>query len=305
MAGTQRILYGVAELCLTPRSIFSPIPYFAIFLYLLSINTHTFTLQCLRALSWGVLFTLVGVSASNLWNHTNDLEDDIIAGKENLLTEGQMSKRSALALSTLLYASSIALSLHLTHTLGRDIWMPLLIWAVITWLYSDKIFTGARLKSHYIGELLTYIVAYPCFTLTTWLIYSENLLQGMVVASAFAFLGVSGVLLKDLKDISGDRRAGLRTLGVIFPPSTLIHASCILLMLYYLTLIISGITSIFSIGTLLILIPFAYYMKKTFLHFTRKNWRLSEGDHIPIGAMMMTTYGSLLLLGVGSLIQIA
>ena len=101
--------------------------------------------------------------------------------------------------------------------LEKPIFIFFSIWLMITWLYSDNIFMGKifglRLKTHYIGEIITYGIAYPSYTLSIWLIYSDLNISGITVALVFMFLGLSGVLIKDLKDISGDRKAGLEHLA--------------------------------------------------------------------------------------------
>jgi 1,4-dihydroxy-2-naphthoate octaprenyltransferase len=307
MVNAWRTISGVAELCLTPKSIFSPIPYFAIFLFLLSLKTP-FNLSQLWLLAYGILLTLLAVSASNIWNHVNDLKEDLAAGKKTLLTQNQIPREPVIILSVILYAASSLLALYLSRLLQRPIYLPFLLWAALTWIYSDGMFaihiTRTRPKAHYLGELGTYIIAYPSFTLSIWLVYSNSLAQGAALATAFLFFGLSGVLLKDLKDISGDREAGLQTFGVMFAPSTLLRASCILLTLYYLTIITAATAALFNYGTLIVLLPFAYYMKGSFLHFARKHWVLSEDDYPAIRIMMTTTYASLLFFGAGNLLQI-
>jgi len=161
---------------------------------------------------------------------------------------------------------------------------------------------GFRLKTHYIGEIITYGVAYPTYTLTIWLIYSDLNILGIALAIAFSFFGISGVLLKDLKDISGDRKAGLRTLGVIFIPSKLLYVSCIFLFLYYFVFLNMIILDIVETGMLLLSIPFIWFIKNTFLYFHKKNWNLGYGDFKSIHVMITSTYLSIIILGIGALI---
>ena len=145
---------------------------------------------------------------------------------------------------------------------------------MITWWYSDNIFLkkifGFRLKTHYIGELLTYGIAYPAYTVSIWLIYSDLNISIIALALSFSFFGISGVLLKDLKDISGDRKAGLKTLGVIFSPSKLLFISCFFLILYYFVILDSIVLGIFDKGMLFVIVPFIWFIKEYFLLFPQK-----------------------------------
>ncbi len=257
-------------------------------------------------LSIGIAISLLSSFASNLWNHTNDMKEDIAQGKKTVLTLYTVSPKTAIVLSVLLYAISTIMVLYASIKLERPIYIFFLVWAVITWWYSDNIFLrrlfGFRLKTHYIGELITYGIAYPAYVLTIWLIYSDLNTSGIALALAFSFLGISGVLLKDLKDISGDRKAGLKTLGVMFTPSKLIYFSCIFLILYYLVILESIAFNILSTGMFLVIIPFLWFIKDTFYYFHRKSWRLEFKDFTSIKTMVKSTYLSIVVLGISTFI---
>lgn len=264
------------------------------------------TLSTIHILAMGITISLFSSFASNLWNHTNDLKEDRIQGKKTVLTLNIIPHKTALVLSVLLYAISAILAFYASIKFEKPIYLFFLVGAVISWWYSDNIFLrrlfGFRLKTHYIGELVTYGIAYPSYALTIWLIYSDLNTSGIVLALAFSFFGISGVLLKDLKDISGDRKAGLKTLGVKFTPSKLIYFSCLFLILYYLVLLDSIALKIFSAGMLLVIIPFLWFIKNTFYYFHRKGWKLEIKDFRPIKTMITSTYLSLIVLGIGAFI---
>lgn len=297
----NKLLYIIKQ-CFTPFSIFSPIPLFCITLFLISTNLTNISLDNLFILSMGILLSLISSGASNFWNHTNDIEEDICNNKETILTKKVITQTEAIILSAMLYLTSIILIFYLSYLLNRSIYIYFLIWAFITWWYSDNIFlkkiTGIRLKTHYLGELLTYTLAYPAYTMSIWLIFSDSISKGMVLSMAFFCFGIAAVLLKDLKDINGDREAGLKTLGVIFSPSKLIKMSCMFLILYFCIIIIATNSKIFSFNSFLIIIPFFYLIVKTYVPFRRKKWTLDIGDHKNIKAMILSTYSSLLILGV-------
>ncbi len=299
-------LSEIIKLFYTPYSIFSPVPFFAIIIFLLAYKSDDLLSSPIRSLTAGVIVSLLSSFASNIWNHTNDLEEDLAQGKKNALTQKIISHRSAVIISLLLYILSIISVVYISIGTARQAYIFFLIWALVTWWYSDKILLkrifGFRLKTHYIGELITYSIAYPAYTLSIWLIYSNLNIEGIVLALAFLCFGISVVLIKDIKDISGDAKAGLRTFGVAFPPSKLFYFSCLFLLLYYIIILNSVAFNIFSRSILLVIIPFFYFIKNTFLHFNKKNWRIEAEDNKQIKSMVATTYASIILLGLGAFI---
>ncbi len=264
------------------------------------------SLSPLHILTMGITISLFSNFASNLWNHTNDLTEDRLQGKKTVLTLNIVSHKTAICLSMLLYAISAILAFYASIKFEKPIYLFFLVGAVISWWYSDKVFLrrlfGFRLKTHYIGELVTYGIAYPSYALTIWLIYSDLNTSGIALALAFSFFGISGVLLKDLKDISGDRQAGLKTLGVKFTSSKLLYISCLFLILYYIVILDSIVLKVFSAGMLLVIIPFIWFIKNTFYYFHRKGWKLEFKDYRSIKTMMISTYLSLIVLGIGAFI---
>ncbi len=150
-------------------------------------------------------------------------------------------QKKALFIVFLLYVCSMLFTYYLSNEFKRPIYLYALICVIITWWYSDNLILkkvlGFRLKDHYLGELITYGIAWPAYTLSIWLIYSDLNAAGLLISLAFFFFSISTLLLKDLKDISGDKKAGLKTFGVVFSPSQLIRYSCHLMALFYFTLL--------------------------------------------------------------------
>jgi len=256
----------------------------------------------------GVLVSLISSFASNLWNHTNDIEEDALQGKKTVLTQKFVSYKTTSIISMFLYGISMIIISYMSIMLEKPIFIFFSIWLMITWLYSDNIFMGKifgfRLKTHYIGEIITYGIAYPSYTLSIWLIYSDLNISGIAVALVFMFLGLSGVMIKDLKDISGDRKAGLRTLGVKFIPSKLLLSSCIFIILYYIIILYSIFFRILklNLSMLLVILPFIWFLQNTFYHFHKKGWRIDVNDINSIRVMNASIYISLLVLGIGGFI---
>lgn len=292
-------LTELLKLCNTPTTIISPIPFFAISIFLLS--RHHFSQDDFVILLSGIIVTVLSNFASNLWNHCNDIREDIAQGKNTILTRDPSMQITAIYASIILYIISIAIVYKISLDVQRPVIQYFLIWAAATWCYSDNLIMkrliGFRLKEHYIGELVTYGIAWPMFTLSTWLIYSDLNYTGEIILTGFFFFSISGLLLKDLKDISGDRKAGLKTLGVVFSPSKLIQCSCYFMLLFYF-IILNPVTIIYSnAGLLILIIPFGYFLKNTFIHMHRKNWALGAEDINALRSMGYSSYASLFFLG--------
>ncbi|HEY9207092.1 MAG TPA: UbiA family prenyltransferase [Candidatus Methanoperedens sp.] len=289
----------ILRLCSTPASIISPFPLFAVSLFLLS--GRELNINDLPLLFAGIAVSLLSSFGSNLWNHCNDINEDKAAGKSNILTQETLMHKTALLVSTFLYICSILLVYYLSMELKRPIYLYFLAWVLVTWWYSDnflcKRIIGFRLKDHYMGELFTYAISGPAFTLSMWLIYSDFNAAGLIIALAFLFFIISMLLLKDLKDISGDRKAGLRTFGVVFSPSQLVRYSSYLLILYFLVILNPITINLLGMGILVLALPFFYFFKNTFVHMCKKNWTLDRGDLKALKSIGYSVYASVIFLG--------
>ncbi|MDY6930462.1 MAG: UbiA family prenyltransferase [Halobacteriota archaeon] len=300
-------VYQILNLCLTPRPTMFFYPLLSLVIFL-----SAYEVKCplepsnLYPLMWGISVALISNFGANLWNHSNDIKEDLAHGKNNILTQGYIDKKTTIFLALIFYIISISIIYAISIKFNRPILIFFLIWCFITWWYSDtlllkKIF-GFRLKDHYIGELVTYSIACPSFTLSLWLVYSDLNFKGLALTLVFIFYGISGLLIKDLKDIYGDREAGLMTFGVVFQPSFLLYLSSILLVLYYISIFVFTAINVFDTGSFLVVIPFLFFIMGTFVHFYRKNWKLEKTDYKSVQNMMLTTYASLFLLAIGNAI---
>ncbi len=290
------------KLCNTPVSIISPLPFFAVSLFLIS--RKEFQISDLPILFAGIAVSLLSNFASNLWNHCNDLKEDLAQGKTTILTQDIAMQNTAFVIAIMLYAFSVIFVYYLSMEFKRPIYLYFSIWVVVTWWYSDNLIlkkvTGFRLKEHYMGEFITYGIAWPMYTLSIWLIYSDLTATGLIVSAAFFFFSISVLLLKDLKDISGDRIAGLKTFGVVFSPSKLIRYSCYLMVLYYMVILNPLTLNIFGTGILVMVIPFVYFLKNTFFHMHRKNWVLEIGDLKALKSIGNSILASVIFMGLSA-----
>ncbi len=290
------------RLCNTPPSIISPYPAFATSLFLIS--RPNLDISDLPILLAGIAVTLLSNFGSNLWNHWNDLKEDKAQGKKTILISDPSMRKTSLYIATIFYAASILYVYYLSIQFKRPIYLYFSIWALATWWYSDNLIlkkiTGIRLKEHFMGELFTYATAWPMYTLSIWMIYSDLNAKGVIIILAFLLLSISALLLKDLKDISGDRKAGLKTFGVMFLPSQLIKYSCYLMVLYYLVILNPVSLNFLGIGFLIMLLPFVYFFKNIFFHMYKKGWNLDSGDLKAMKGIGSSIYVSVIFLGLSA-----
>lgn len=295
-----RSFLEIIKLCNTPASIISPIPFYAVSLFLISRQEFSIS-EDIPILFAGIAVTLLSNFGSNLWNHCNDIKEDIAQGKRNILTHDHSMQKKAFIISVLFYALSLLYVYFLSIELKKPIYIFFSIWMLMTWWYSDSLILkrllGFRLKEHYLGEFITYSITCPMYTLSIWLIYSDLNLKGILISFACLFIGLLVMLLKDLKDISGDRKAGLKTFGVTFLPSQLIKYACYLMVLYYFVMLNPFTLNFFGNGILMMCIPFIYFMKNTFFHMYKKNWALDSGDLKALKGIGISIYSSFIFLG--------
>jgi 1,4-dihydroxy-2-naphthoate octaprenyltransferase len=293
---------ALLKLCNTPATIYSPFPLFAISLFLIS--GKELSRYNLALLFTGILVSYLLTFPSNLWNHYNDLKEDTAAGKKTILTNDPSMQKKALYISVLLYTLSLLFVYYLSIEFKRPIYLYTMIWVIATWWYSDNLILknlfGFRLKQHYIGELITYGIALPMFTLSVWLVYSDLNSTGLIITIAVFLFSISGLLLKDLKDISGDKKAGLKTFGVVFRPPQLLKYSCYLMILFYSAFLNPFALKNFGPSILIMIIPFIYFLNNTFIHMYNKKWNLGMEDLQALKSLGNSIYASFIFLGLSA-----
>jgi len=299
-----RKTFALLKLCNTPPTIYSPFPLFAVSLFLIS--AKELSIYGLTLLFAGIIVSYLLTFPSNLWNHCNDLKEDTAAGKKTILTDDPSMQKKAIYISILLYAFSLLFVYYLSIEFKRQIYLYTIIWIIATWWYSDNLIlkklTGFRLKQHYIGELITYSIALPMYTLSVWLVYSDLNAKAIIMTIAVFLFSMSGLLLKDLKDISGDKKAGLKTFGVVFPPSKLLKYSCYFMILFYFAFLNPFALKNFSPGILILIIPFTYFLVNTFIPMYRKDWTLCREDFKVVKSMSNSIYASFIFIGMSAFI---
>ncbi len=287
----------IFKLSMTPPSIIYPIPLFAVVLYSLS-NCRNVSL-----LFVAIAFTFISQAGMNLWNHVNDVEEDIIAGKVNVLTKNPELKPFVAVLSFLLY--STAFLILISFSKDKRALIACILVFVATWLYSDRLLIGRffkRLKDHYLTEVVTYAVSAPAFTLATWSIYGELCPKAFAVAIIMSFFALSGTFLKDLKDASGDEKAGLKTLAVAFSPLSLLLTSVLMLWLYYTSIILFTLLGLIPLNSALAVLPSILLAYSTYVFLSERE--VSFKVLKPIKLMIFSSVSSLAFLAIANLLPL-
>lgn len=219
------------------------------------------------------IFCFFFFTAANLWNHLNDAEDDARDGRKHA-TFLINRRKEATIFSILFYFLSASILIFSKDSISIPLF---LICALLTWIYSDKQFFGKkfkRLKEDYRTELLTYLIVTPSFPALLWTFFAPFSTTALVFSLIFASLYLSGVLLKDLKDITSDAIAGYKTLAIVLSPRTLFKISASVLVSVILLVPILSFLSLLptrSMFTAFILIPVLY----SIFSIKKRNWELS------------------------------
>lgn len=249
------------------------------------------------------IFAFFTFTAVNLWNHINDAEDDLKAGREH--AEFLIKRRSAGVVLVIIF---LFMAFLVTYFYSKQRNLALLcffIGAAVTWIYSDKIFLGKyirRFKEEYRREITTYLLSTSSFFILFWTFFSEVSLRGLLFALVMSLMYLSGFLLKDIKDISADSEAGYRTLAVVFSPSALLKASISLMWLVFTVIAISSLLRIFpesAIFTLIMVISLFYTTKK----LRQTGWRVTEKAVKPLKIYVNSYPLTVLLLSLLSLVS--
>ncbi|MFP3908915.1 MAG: UbiA family prenyltransferase [Halobacteriota archaeon] len=284
------VLYNLIKLSAKPASIIYPYPIAALLAF--SVSSDLNVLSLIKA----VVFSSTFYAGVNLWNHVNDLEEDIKGGKKTVITENSEYQSNFAYLPAGLYSASILLAFFWSvEIIG---FVAFFAAASVTWIYSDRILFGKKIrrwKDHYLTETLSFVVFFPCFFIMLWTIYTSISLKGIGFSLMLTFFMLSGSVLKDIRDITGDKLAGLKTLGVVFLPENLLKTSFLLISIYYFSILLLAIQNILPSQTILSTIFFAgivYNIK----HFVANNWNITLESRKPLTIMYYSNLGSLLAL---------
>ena len=266
----RKTIKDLLKLSASPPNIIYPLPLVPTLIFSFSNNKNIFNLIYL------ILLSSIYYAGINLWNHVNDVEEDRLIGRTNILIESHRIRVFTAILSIFLYFISLFL-LIIKIVDSRGIIFYIIVF-ILTWLYSDRVIFGryiGRLKNHYITEFLAFAISIPSYTLMLWCVVSKITIRAVFVALCVTSLMLSGTFLKDMKDITGDELAGLKTLAVVFDPKKLLKLFYVGMWIYYIIIIFAISTSIFNVISAIAVIPIFALIYTTYK--TRKNhWEINE-----------------------------
>lgn len=145
-----------------------------------------------------------------LYNYFTDTEEDRINGKYNPVLDDQY-KRLITAYLPISVAMAIGISLLYLNTVAL---LFTLVYLAFGLAYSNH---AIRLKKKFFVKNLV-----PCVSFGTMLFIMTGSLTGeialidIVVASYYSIFSLLGSSARDLFDVKGDRKAGVRTMPVVF-----------------------------------------------------------------------------------------
>ncbi|WP_318249314.1 UbiA family prenyltransferase [Geoglobus acetivorans] len=231
-----------------------------------------------------ILLTFMLYPAINLWNHINDAEDDAISGRDTPFTIEPIRKYTVFSILAL-YILSLAFVYINAKIHGLIAYMLVL---TMTFIYSDTMITKLRLKRHYIGEIIVYMITIPAYILMLYSVTSSLTIDAIKLATVLTPLLISSLFIKDLKDISSDKKVGLKTLGTVFSPESLVKTYSFLLLVYF-------IIGTFVFKEEMSILPFIPVIGVIYgiYKFHRSGWRIARDT---VKYFTMITYSGLLSL---------
>jgi 4-hydroxybenzoate polyprenyltransferase len=143
--------------------------------------------------------------------------------------------------------------------------------------------------------LFSFTVVYPFFIILLWTFFDNPSIKSIAVALTVLLFVLFGIFIKDLRDISGDEMAGLKTLGVIFTPEKLLKFAVTSIVFYYVSIAVFTLLGIYNFYTtvaLIPLIPTVYSIS----NLSRENWNISNDTVTHLKRIMLSNMISLGLL---------
>ncbi|GEM_PF-2603093 len=164
-------------------------------------------------------------SGSNIWNNLNDVTEDEVSKPTTLQVAGRLPPDIALKASFTFYTLGLLLAVYFTFRIGRpQALIGYLVYMVLSFLYSDRRYTGARLKARWWAGPGAIGVGFAALVYSLYVIFKDIDITGWgIVAITFLTYLFMGAV-KDYRDIEGDRKAGNRTPASVDPWGTMVIA---------------------------------------------------------------------------------
>lgn len=268
---------------ITPRIVWRfarPLPIYATLIQVAA--TYVLAMQCVgKARIEPVLLAMTALSfvAANVFvlgiNQITDIEIDKINKSDLPLASGELSLHEGLAITI----GAALLSISIGAVLSTELLVSTFIAVFIGAIYS---LPPLRLKSSPLGAGISIAVARAlCLNLGVFLHFNRALggtpglpfHVGAFIAFSFG-LCIAVALVKDIPDIEGDRRNGVRTMAIAIGPVLTFKLSVGIMSLFYVLLIAAGLSHFSGLAMWLFLAAHALL----FGHFLRNSKTVDLDD---------------------------
>jgi len=204
---------------------------------------------------FGMLSVFFVISAGNVINDYFDYNIDLINRPDRPIPSGEITLKNARNYALILFSIAIIIGILITYSLNDFIPLVIILFSiVILYLYAYK-FKG----SVFIGNLIVGFLTGLCFIFAGLIIGSSTNSAEIIYISLFlalfAFIMTTArEITKDMEDIIGDKKEGIRTLPIAIG---LKKSSYLVMFLIIIDCILSPIVyvlGIFNVYYLLIMI---------------------------------------------------
>jgi len=160
-----------------------------------------------------IINTFLITAAGNIQNDYYDEIADRINKPNHVILGDKISKKKAFVVFVLFNLIALGLNFYMFYA-SKNLYVFWIVNAIIVLLFLyNKWFKGIALLGNFTVAFLT---ALPIFIFVLILKVTTFQMQIIVVFSSFSFaLNLIREIVKDIKDVKGDKKAGLKTLPIL------------------------------------------------------------------------------------------
>lgn len=261
------------------------------------LNTFGFTLL--------VIATLCIAAGGNIINDIYDVEIDKINKPNKLLIGKNISEKNATRLYILLNIIGVAVGFYLSNSVEKPGFSALfIVFSALLYLYASylkgTLLVGNLVVSALVGMSLIIV---PIIDLLPVITLQNQAAQSVVFKTVlhyalFAFLlNLIREIVKDIQDINGDKKAGMRTLAICLGRNRVTKMVFFLSVFTLFGVVFYMYQYIYDQETLLFYFLFA--IVAPLLYFCVKAWAAEKDKHY---ALLSKLLKIIMFLGMGSLL---
>ena len=234
-----------------------------------------------------VLSTLCIAAAGNIINDIYDIETDLVNRPSKVIVGKSMSEKTAYTLFISLNSVGVLIGFYLSNLVGRSGFFAIFVMiSALLYVYASYLKQSILLGNIVVSVLVSLSILIvgvfeliPVITAqnqTTQLTFFKILLD----YALFAFsINLIREMVKDLEDIDGDYKSGLKTLPIVFGRGRASKAVFALTLLplfgsiYYVVTYLFKFEVIIAYFVILIIAPLIYIAVKSYNAKTKKHYR--------------------------------